>query len=384
MQFIWFLFILLGSLSPSDATATCNKTTRQLLRTTRLHRTDLRKYGITCEQYVSLEHGGRTEREYFTPGPEETKVKVKGAGTLERIRQLSIPLTWQDIWINPNAQGHIQVRAKDSAGRTQYIFHPKWEPAAKAEKFRRVVEFGRKLALLREAIDSDIREPSLSRERVIAGILRLQELTLFPSVGQGTNRPGLCDLTKDGLIIKGDKIRIKLKGRKPVDIAQTTVRDYPLLILLSNLQKVRGGLTFRYLGKGDRPIRVTGKDINEYVSQKMGGKFLARDFRSWVANVLLAESLVKTPPKYEVGGRTTYLKQIVAQVAGVLDEEEKALSDGHLHPDILKAYRTNGRDWQAMREAFRRPGLPPHWLKPAEDSLLIFFGSSSEESASAG
>ena len=41
---------------------------------------------------------------------------------VERIRGLAIPPAWQDVWICPWPNGHIQAIGTDAAGRRQYLY----------------------------------------------------------------------------------------------------------------------------------------------------------------------------------------------------------------------------------------------------------------------
>ena len=40
-----------------------------------------------------------------------------------RCKQLVIPPAWQQVWICPTPNGHIQAVGTDDAGRRQYIYH---------------------------------------------------------------------------------------------------------------------------------------------------------------------------------------------------------------------------------------------------------------------
>src|SRR3982751_6436567 len=42
--------------------------------------------------------------------------------TLDRIRQLAIPPAWTEVWICPQANGHIQAVGRDQKGRKQYRY----------------------------------------------------------------------------------------------------------------------------------------------------------------------------------------------------------------------------------------------------------------------
>jgi DNA topoisomerase I len=45
---------------------------------------------------------------------------------LDRIAGLVIPPAWNEVWIAPYANGHIQATGVDAAGRRQYLYHPAW------------------------------------------------------------------------------------------------------------------------------------------------------------------------------------------------------------------------------------------------------------------
>src|SRR5258708_1348626 len=51
---------------------------------------------------------------------------VRDATTLARIQALVIPPAWIDVWICPDAEGHLQATGRDSAGRKQYLHHERW------------------------------------------------------------------------------------------------------------------------------------------------------------------------------------------------------------------------------------------------------------------
>jgi DNA topoisomerase-1 len=44
---------------------------------------------------------------------------VGDEATLARIRRLAIPPAWQDVWICPREDGHVQATGRDDRGRKQ-------------------------------------------------------------------------------------------------------------------------------------------------------------------------------------------------------------------------------------------------------------------------
>src|SRR5712692_6276147 len=51
---------------------------------------------------------------------------VHDAATIARIRSLRIPPAWTDVWISPSPHGHVQATGRDTRGRKQYRYHPRW------------------------------------------------------------------------------------------------------------------------------------------------------------------------------------------------------------------------------------------------------------------
>ena len=51
---------------------------------------------------------------------------VDDPDVLQRINELAIPPAWEDVWICPYPGGHIQATGMDTAGRKQYLYHPRW------------------------------------------------------------------------------------------------------------------------------------------------------------------------------------------------------------------------------------------------------------------
>src|SRR5439155_19749003 len=50
---------------------------------------------------------------------------IRDSRTLSRIKSLVIPPAWEEVWICPDASGHIQAVGRDQRGRKQYLYHPR-------------------------------------------------------------------------------------------------------------------------------------------------------------------------------------------------------------------------------------------------------------------
>jgi DNA topoisomerase-1 len=98
---------------------------------------------------------------------------------LRRIKSLVIPPAWTAVWISPDPLGHIQVMGRDQKGRKQYRYHPRWREVRDESKYGKMLALAWILPSIRARVDADLRRQGLPRERVLAAIVRLLELTLF-------------------------------------------------------------------------------------------------------------------------------------------------------------------------------------------------------------
>jgi DNA topoisomerase-1 len=105
--------------------------------------------------------------------------RVTDATTQERIQALVIPPAWEDVWICPLANGHIQATGVDVAGRRQYRYHDDWRLTRDLEKHERVLDFASVLPAVRDRISADLAGEGLGRERVLACAIRLLDLGFF-------------------------------------------------------------------------------------------------------------------------------------------------------------------------------------------------------------
>ena len=91
--------------------------------------------------------------------------RIADIETVERIKALVIPPAWEDVWITPYPHGHLQAIGTDDAGRRQYLYHPQWRERRDAEKFDRMLLFGKALARARERVLVDLGLAGMPLER---------------------------------------------------------------------------------------------------------------------------------------------------------------------------------------------------------------------------
>ncbi len=110
--------------------------------------------------------------------------RISDTETLDRITGLVIPPAWQQVWISPWPNGHIQAIGSDVAGRKQYLYHSEWSTRRHTQKFERVVGFAAALPDARAMVAEHLAESGFAKERVLATAFRLLDRGHFRIGGQ--------------------------------------------------------------------------------------------------------------------------------------------------------------------------------------------------------
>ena len=144
-------------------------------------------------------------------------VTIRDEEIVARIRSLAIPPAWTDVWICPSPLGHIQATGRDARGRKQYRYHPRWRTRRDAGKFERMLEFADALPAIRARCDADLGRSGLPREKVLAAVVRLLELTLI-RVGNDEyarlNKSfGLTTLKDRHAVVEGSRVHFRFRGK---------------------------------------------------------------------------------------------------------------------------------------------------------------------------
>jgi hypothetical protein len=120
----------------------------------------------------------------------------------------------------PRSEGHIQATARDARGRKQYRYHARWQEASAATKFERMLAFGEMLPRIRRTVSRALRQPGMPREKVLAAVVQLLDLTLI-RVGNDEyarqNRSyGLTTLLTRHVQVDGTRMTFEFRGKSGI------------------------------------------------------------------------------------------------------------------------------------------------------------------------
>jgi DNA topoisomerase-1 len=219
---------------------------------------------------------------------------VTDEATLARIKSLVIPPAWTEVWICPQANGHLQATGRDARGRKQYRYHPRWRAVRDEVKYERMLNFGNALPAIRKEVDRALGLPGMPREKVLATIVYLLEATMM-RVGNEeyarTNKSfGLTTLRNRHVRIDGREVEFRFRGKSGV-FHDVKVADRRLARIIERMRDLPGQELFQYVDDDGATHAIDSSDVNDYLRTITGEDYTAKDFRTWSGTVLAALAL---------------------------------------------------------------------------------------------
>jgi DNA topoisomerase-1 len=291
---------------------------------------------------------------------------------LARIKRLAVPPPWTDVWICPFPSGHIQATGRDARGRKQYRYHPDWRRRRDLDKFGRMLEFASALPAIRERCDADMARPGLPRDKVLATVVRLLELTLI-RVGNEAyarlNRSfGLTTLRGRHARIEGSWIRFRFRG-KTGRLVEVGLRDRRLAGVVRRCQELPGQELFQYVDADGNVQQVSSDDVNAYLRDASGGDFTAKDFRTWAGTLAAFRALRRLDPAEGQRAGNQNVGQVMSETADQLGNTPRIARMSYVHPAVVDGYLDGSL--RPKRPSAGTEVPPPAEPDPVEERALI-------------
>ena len=276
---------------------------------------------------------------------DENGERIDDVETLQRINELAIPPAWDEVWVCPFPNGHIQATGIDARGRKQYRYHDKWRERRDAQKFDSMIDFARALPGMRARVNAALEGDGMARERVLAAAVRLLDRGFFRVGGEDyaveNESYGLATITKQHVKLLENHTLVfdypaKSGQRRIQSIVDTEVYD-----IVRELKRRRGGGSELLAYKDGRRWRnLRSSDINAYVKEVAGGDFSAKDFRTWNATVLAAVALAVSGPAAQKSktARKRAVNRAVKEVAGYLGNTPAVARASYIDPRVFDRF----------------------------------------------
>jgi DNA topoisomerase-1 len=275
---------------------------------------------------------------YFDP---EGK-RITDRDEIDRLNAIGLPPAYVDGWFCTDPEGHLQATGIDARGRKQYRYHPLFRERRDNAKYEGLLEFGKALPRLRRRVEEDLKRRTLTRETVLAAIIRLLD-TEHIRVGneqyaKSNKSFGATTLRTRHLRRKGQKLHMRFTGKHGI-VHEVTITDTNLKRICKRCQELPGQMLFQYINGDGEPKPVSSNDVNDYIRQATRGDFTAKHFRTWSASVIALEQMLKKAEDARIT-----VKTVVEPVAEALGNTPAISRKSYVHPALLEAVKEKPRD----------------------------------------
>lgn len=298
---------------------------------------------------------------------DEDGERLTDRATIDRLNAIGLPPAYEDAWFCKDPEGHLQATGIDDRGRKQYRYHARFRARADKKKFTGLVNFGKALPKLRRRVEKDLNARNLTREKVLAAVVRLLD-TEYLRVGseryaKENKSFGATTLLCRHVRNDGGKVKMRFNG-KGGKARELTITDRRLGRIVRQCADLPGQSLFQYINGEGVPHPISSADVNDYIREATGEEFTAKHFRTWGASVIAFEQMLEAADK----ARKVSVTAIVEPAAEALGNTVAISRKSYVHPKLIEAVKENPRDPIGN---FERPRARK-WLSSTEVALCRF------------
>lgn len=245
----------------------------------------------------------------------------------------------------------------DTSERIQYLYHTQFREKQQRKKYDKIVRFGESLPALRRKTNLDISSEGITRERVLAVVVRLIN-DLYFRVGSEESVKryrtyGVTTLRNRHMEIKrGGHLCFNFVGKHHIRHRVVCV-DEELALLMADIKKIGGAKLFEYYDENGKVKAVTPRDVNEYIKAATSQEFSAKDFRTWGGTLQAAIELAELGKAEDEKQAKKNIVKAVKHVAGHLGNTPTVCRDCYIHPLVIESYM-EGRTIEEFRRRVER------------------------------
>ena len=279
---------------------------------------------------------------------DENKKKVRDKHILERINKLVIPPAWQNVWVSPYENGHLQATGIDAKGRKQYRYHAQWNKIRNQSKFYKLRSFANTLPLIRKQVEIDLNKKGLPFEKVVALVVKLIELTNI-RIGNDAYKKlygsfGLTTLQDKHVKFSSNKIYFEFIGKKGIK-HKMRLESTRLANLVKKCKDIPGYDLFQYYDEAGNHRCISSSDVNNYLKTVTGEDFSAKDFRCWAGSVNALGAFQKLSQPETQSEFKHKVVEVLDEVASKLGNTRTVCKKYYVHPSVIAAFE-RGSIWK--------------------------------------
>lgn len=309
---------------------------------------------------------------------------VEDEKILARIKSLGIPPAYTDVWICRSENGYLQATGYDAKRRKQYRYHPHWRETRDETKYEHMMAFGEALPRIRERVAHDLGQHGLTREKVLATVVRLLETTLIrvgnKEYAEENHHYGLTTMQNEHVAVQGATLHFHFVGKSGKEHT-IDVKDRRLARVVQRLRDLPGEEIFQYTDDDGKRHTIDSTDVNDYLHEITGEHFTAKDFRTWAGTVLASLALQECEAFSTTRQAKKNVTQAIKAVAQRLGNTPAICRKCYVHPAVLTSY-LDGTMLQALEQRAEQELVDTlHSLRPEEAAVMALLSRRLAEEA---
>jgi DNA topoisomerase I len=265
---------------------------------------------------------------------------------LNYIESLVIPPAYDDVEIFYEKSPKILFQGLDKNKRLQQIYSKKWRESADKAKFAALIDFGRKLPAITLEILKQLKSPYLTKEKIIAVILRTIQLCGF-RIGQLKyydlyGSIGLVTLMKKHLKFKPNGLHIEFIGKKNV-LNECIITDQILIKEIEKFAVLKKNSEFLFTYDQDKETKVINAiDINNWL-KKYNKDFTTKFFRTYSVNITFIEIIRKLANENKftsvtVAQRKKVVVNVIKELACSINNTPSICKKSYIDPKLIELF----------------------------------------------
>ena len=308
---------------------------------------------------------------------DELGKRITDRDEIDRLNAIGLPPAYEKAWFCNDPNGHLQATGVDARGRKQYRYHADFRQKRESAKFEGLLEFGKALPKIRRRVEQDLKRRALTREAVLAAIVRLldtEHIRIGNEEYAKENKSfGATTLRRRHLRRTGQGLMMRFAGKHGI-VHEVKITDTNLKRICKRCHDLPGQMLFQYVNGDGEPKAITSTDVNEYIREAGKADFTAKHFRTWGASVIAFEQLLTKREHARIS-----VKTVVGPVAEALGNTPAISRKSYVHPKLLDAVKDDGRD---PLNGMARPAARKR-MSSYEVGLLQFLATKRRQSAAA-
>lgn len=247
-----------------------------------------------------------------------------------RLEALAVPPAYEEVWMCPLANGHLQATGRDERRRKQYRYHPEWAAHRAETKFDRLIAFGNALPRIRRRVRQDLKEEVGEQRFALASAVVLIDRTALrvgsPDYTRENGSYGALTLRRRHVRLAGDEVALNYlaKGGKRV---RRRLTDRKLARVLERISDLPGGALMTWVDAEGQPRTLGSGTLNDYIAEAAGEPGItAKTFRTWTGTLAAFEVA-------EAGEAT--IKAMAEAAAERLNNTATIARNSYIHPAVI-------------------------------------------------